>query len=142
MSSRMWDPIECVARARAVPSLLEALRGAPDADERAVSVCDDLLADLDLLLSRCTRAMAAGEDLETVADQVVRLKWLVYSVLRPFLRAAGWSDTALAAFEHSALCDLEDSRRRVDRVRPDAVPTVRFPREDAVAEAFAVGGAA
>ena len=142
-ATRMWDPIgECVARARAVPSLLEALRGAPDAAERAVSVCDDLLADLDVLLTRCTRLMRAGEDVEDVADQTVRLKWMVYCVLRHFLAGSGWSDSALAAYEHSAKCDLRDSRRRVDAVRPDVAPTVRFRRESGTRAAFAVGGGA
>lgn len=125
----MWDPIgECAARARAIPAVLRSLEGEPDGGDRAQALCDELLADLDVLLARCTGAMKRGRDLEDLAVQVIQLKWMVYCVLRRFLTDAGWSELALAAFAYSARCDLRESRARLHRAALSEAPTVRMAR--------------
>lgn len=130
MGSTMSDPIgECVDRARAVPELLRSLKGEPDAGEHAQRVCDELIADLDVLLLRTTAAIKRGAELEPLAEQIVQLKWMVYCVLRRFLTDCGWSGRALLAFEHSARVDLRDSRARLRMACiPELVPTVRIRR--------------
>lgn len=99
------------SRAREVPAMLRSLSRFEDGAESAQALCDELLADADALLALCI-----AREVPAVAEQLIQLKWWVYAVLRPFLRAAGWSGGALRAFERSAMVDLEDSQRRIERV--------------------------
>lgn len=125
----------CVARARALPGVLRGLHGVEDAVERAVEIGDELLADLDVLLAVCVRSSRRDGGLIGVAEQVLRLKWLVYCALQGFFVHCGWGDAALRGWEASAKRDLADSRARIDRALVVA-PTVVLSRSAALGGAL------
>lgn len=104
-------------RHRTLPRSLRRLWGRERCVHEAVDLCDDLLAELDTLISLTVEGIEQGFDYEDVGDDALTLKRAVYDQLLAFcqLRAQPLAEV----LERSMLRDLTDShdRLRVARVR-------------------------
>lgn len=113
-------------RARALPVALRCLRHAPEGMAEAQERADDLLAELDLLLTAAVRQPQRGLKWLDTAEEAILLKQQVYGLLHPFLERQGMGSATLAGFETAARRDLASSARRLARARTrGAWPTER-----------------
>lgn len=106
---QMLDALE--RRRRFLPQLLRRLWNAQHPLEEVVDVCDDLLADIDSVISVATAGIAAGLPYEAEAEHAVQLKRSVYFELLGFCRPR--SPSLEAVLHRSSLRDLTDSADRI-----------------------------
>lgn len=104
-------------RVRALPLALRCLSRRPDGAEEAIERADELLAELDVVLSSCVHGPRIGLGWMDDAERSIELKLLVYGLLRPFLAAQGVSEREQLGFEVAARRDLRHSRDRLRRAR-------------------------
>ncbi|MCA9566956.1 MAG: hypothetical protein KC656_03900 [Myxococcales bacterium] len=104
-------------RTRALPLALRCLARRPGGLEEAMDRGDDLLAELDVLLTLCVRGPRIGLSWMDTAEEAIELKERVYGLLRPFLERMGASERTLLGFEGAARRDLHHSRRRLREAR-------------------------
>ena len=92
------------------------------AREDVLDAADDMLAELDGWLERVIEGMGRSSDprLGAAGRRLVELKRRVYqSAQVALLDHPDWDEFALAGFQHGAMCDLEDSRRRLGEAVAD-----------------------
>lgn len=109
-------------RARALPLALRCLARRPDGLEEAVERSDELLAELDVLLTQCVHGPRIGLAWMDDAERSIELKEMVYALMRPFMERMDASERVVLGFEMAARRDLQHSRARLRRARS------RWPR--------------
>ncbi len=99
--------------ARALPVALRGLEQRPDGLAEGIERADELLAELDLLLTRCLGAPTLDRNRARLAVQSIGLKADVYRSIGRFVAGMGMSRRSRAGFRHAATSDLHDSRERL-----------------------------
>ena len=100
-----------VLRHQALPGSLRRLWSDPNGLERAVDLCDDLLADLDVLITVVIEGMEVGKPWDALATDAITMKRAVYDQLIGFCSVR--SPRLAAVLERSMARDLTDSADRL-----------------------------
>lgn len=123
-------------RHRDLPRSLRRLWSHQRCAHEAVDLCDDLLAELDLLISLCVDAIEQGLDVADIADDALALKRSVYDQLIAFCSVR--AQPLAEVLERSMLRDLTDSHDRIRVARARASRPNR-PRASAPAQRLTPG---
>lgn len=98
-------------RRREVPHALRRLWGTDHSVEAAVDLCDDLLADIDVVITAIVDGLERDLPWEDLADEAIQLKQQAYAELVGFCTVR--NRTYAQVLERSMLRDLADSNDRV-----------------------------
>ena len=98
-------------RRREVPHALRRLWGTDRSVEGAVDLCDDLLADIDLVITAIVDGLERDLPWEDLAEEAIALKQQAYAELVGFCTVR--NPTYARVLERSMLRDLADSNDRV-----------------------------